>query len=149
VSIASSKITPEDQRGGRLAASSRVIVGAAGHLMETGTLVKAKRRGVVFIDLQKDGTHAESGETPQVKVQQATRVTTALLATGDCDRQDFRFVLDQPRHDESGKFHADETSMRNDTPVNQKALDFLFAPSAPERYAVKHRNRRSVACPGL
>jgi hypothetical protein len=132
VSIASSKITPEDQRGGRLAARSGVIIGASRHLTKTGTLVKAKRRGVVFIDLEKDGTHAKSGEAPEMKIQQPTRVTTALLATGNCDRQDFRFVLDKPRHDKSGKFHAGETSMCDDMPVKQKALDFLFAPSAPE-----------------
>ena len=70
-------------------------------------------------------------------------------ARADRDREDFRLVLDQPRHDEAGERASGERAVRDHVPVEQQAVDFLLAPAALERGGVQRGDRGGVAALGF
>ena len=77
--------------------------------------------------------------------QQLARQPTALRSARHRDREDFRFVRDQPRHDEAGERASGKRAVRDHVSVEQQAVDFLLAPAAMERGGVQRGDRGGVA----
>src|SRR5665213_1866164 len=98
----SDQVSAQHQRGSGVAPGARVIIGAAGYFMKTGAVIKADSRRVMFIDFQKYGARAQTGEPPHMQIEQAARQPASAPRIGDRDREDFRLVLHQPRQDEAG-----------------------------------------------
>src|SRR5215475_6869738 len=94
----SSKIAPQHQRGG-LAVLSGIIIGTARQFAESCAAVKTERGVIVLIDFQKYSPCAKAGEAAQIEIEQFARKTPSALAAGNRNGEDFRLVLDQPRHD--------------------------------------------------
>jgi hypothetical protein len=80
-----------------------------------------------------------------MKIEQFSREAAAALAAGNCDRKDFCLVFDQPRHNETREFYAHYCAVRDHVPVEQQALDLLFAPAPPERHAVQRCDGGCIA----
>ena len=92
----SQKIAPEDQGGGSLAAACGIIVGSARNPAKPGTMVKAERRVIVFVHLQKNRACTEACQPAQVQMKELPREPPAALAVGNCNREDFRLIFDNP-----------------------------------------------------
>jgi hypothetical protein len=60
-------------------------------------MVEPEGRIIVLVDFQKNGARAEAGEATQVQFEHPARNAPAALTSGDGDRQDLRFVFDEPR----------------------------------------------------
>src|SRR5262249_61580999 len=102
----------------------------------TGRVVKGERGAIARVGRQKTGARTEACQPPQVQRQQPSRKAPATLAAGTRNRQYLRLILDQPRHDEPRKLAAGRCAMSDDMSIDQKTLDFLVAPAAPERRAM-------------
>src|SRR5262249_18408155 len=114
-----------------------------------GTVVEPERRVIVLVDFQKNDSCAETGEPTQVQIEHPARNASAALTSGDGDRQDLRFVFDEPRHDKPGKSRAAHRAVREHMTVDQQAFAFWFVPAAPERGGMQRRDRGGIACAGF
>jgi hypothetical protein len=95
-------------------------------------VVKPERRIIVLVNFQKYGTRAKAGQPAQMQIEQLARKAPPALAAGNRNGEDFRLILDHPRHDEARKLSAYQGAVCDDVPVQQQTLDLLFAPATPE-----------------
>src|ERR1051325_6208854 len=120
-----SEITAQNQRRGGLAAGPLVIIGPPRHFAKAGTVVELDRSGVVLVDFEENRAAAETCQPPQMQRQEFACQPTALGAGGDRDREDFRLVLDQSRHDEADEIAAGRSAMGDDVTVEQQGVHLL------------------------
>src|SRR5215470_10787543 len=82
----SGKVTAQNERVPGRRARSLVIASAASDLPEPGARVEAPGGRVVFVDLQKDGLNAQSGQSSNMQIEQAPAEPTPSLRHCHRDR---------------------------------------------------------------
>src|SRR2546430_3213983 len=85
------KIAAQHESNGG-AARARIIARSPPGLAKSGTVIKPERRRVAVPDLEKNRPNAETGETPQVKIEKPAGKTAAAPARGHRNRQNFRLA---------------------------------------------------------
>src|SRR6202035_991349 len=107
---ASAKIATQYQRR----SPALILTLAPPAVAEAGAAIQRTRGGVVFIDLEKHGPGAESGEAPQMQIEQRSGKAPSALTLGDCDREDLCFARRRARQDETAHGRAAHGAMGDD-----------------------------------
>src|SRR5580704_16469395 len=115
---ASAKITAQYQRR----SPALIIAPAPPDVAEAGAAIQRTRGGVVFIDFEKHGPGAETGEAPQMQIEQRSGKTAAALALSDGDRENFRFACRHARQDESDQRFPRHRAMGDDGFFDQQPV---------------------------
>src|ERR1700686_1040469 len=114
---------------------------------EAGAAIQRTRGGVVFIDFEKHGPGAESGEAAQVQIEQRSGKPPSTLTPSDGDREDFRFSRRHARQNETGHGCAAHGAMGDDGFFDQQPVNFVLTPAALERGFVQSRDRGGIVRP--
>src|ERR1700730_12784899 len=134
---ASAEITAQYQRR----SAALIIALTPPDVAEAGAAIQRTRRSVVFIDFEKHGPGAKTGEAPQVQIEQRSGKSPSALTWRDCNREDFRFARRHARQNETDHGFAAHRAMRDDGFFDQQPVDFVLAPTALERSCVQGGDR--------
>ena len=101
-------------------------------LAKTGAPVQPAGRHIMFADLEKYCARAQSGQAPQMLVEERPSETAASPERRHGDRKNFRLTSGHSRKNKADQIAADGTAIGDNGRVGEETVKLIFAPAAPE-----------------